>query len=101
MNIHIHTFPKSKRKYQQTEYSVEYHQEEKFVVAKAYAVCDPGTVVVHFEDALATWGAVMSAFWLSSVSFSACFRYKCSPFCVISLLFLGRRELVAIHTAGC
>ena len=43
---------------------VDQEQDEKFAIPKSNAVIDPGAVMVHLEDAEATFTAVVSPDWL-------------------------------------
>ena len=48
--------------------AVEEHVHEKFIVVEADAVGDPGTVMVHFEDAAVALRAVMASIRLRLVT---------------------------------
>ena len=41
--------------------AVKQHTDKELVVVKSYAVRDPGTVVVHFEDAAVALAAVVAS----------------------------------------
>ena len=49
-------------------HTVEYHAEEVFVVVKADTVSDPGTMVVHLENASVALGAMVASVWLSLIA---------------------------------
>ena len=57
--------------------SVAQEQHEKLVIVEGHAVVDPGAMVVHFEDAGATDGAVMASIGLDSLTFVAVPLKKC------------------------
>lgn len=49
-------------------HAIEYHAQEVFVVVKSDTVSDPGTMVVHLENASVALGAMVASIWLSLVA---------------------------------
>ena len=49
-------------------HAVEYHAQEVFVVVKSDTVSNPGTMVVHLENASIALGAMVASVWFSLVA---------------------------------
>ena len=66
--------------------AVENHTQEVFVVVKSDTVSDPGTMVVHLENASIALGAMVATVWFSLVAPLA------DPHATVALLLNGNNN---------